>query len=47
MATWIRAIATIYIVIIGTVNHPNMQMNAAEFMESKKLAINYLLVSNK
>lgn len=31
-------IATIYIVIIGTVNHPNMQMNAAEFMESKKLA---------
>ena len=30
-------IATIYIVIIGTVNHPNMQMNAAEFMESKKL----------
>ena len=31
-------IATIYIVIIGTVNHPNMQMNVAEFMESKKLA---------
>lgn len=31
-------IATIYVVIIGTVNHPNMQMNATEFMESKKLA---------
>lgn len=31
-------IAAIYIVIIGTVNHPNMQMNYEEFTESKKLA---------
>lgn len=32
------AIATIYVVITGTVNHPNIQMNSAEFMASKKLA---------
>lgn len=31
-------IAAVYIVIIGTVNHPNMRMNSEEFMESKKLA---------
>ena len=31
-------IAAIYIVITGTVNHPNMHMNAEELMESKKLA---------
>ena len=32
------AIAAIYIAITGTVNHPNMQMNSEELMESKKLA---------
>ena len=31
-------IAAIYIVLTGTVNHPNMHMNAEELMESKKLA---------
>ena len=31
-------IATIYIVITGTANHPNMHMNSEELMESKKLA---------
>lgn len=31
-------IAAIYIGITGTVNHPNMQMNSEELMESKKLA---------
>ena len=30
-------IAVTYIVIIGTVNHPNMHMNSEEFTESKKL----------
>ena len=31
-------IAAIYIVLTGTVNHPNIHMNAEELMESKKLA---------
>ena len=31
-------IAVTYIVIIGTVNHPNMHMNSEELTESKKLA---------
>ena len=31
-------IAVTYIVIIGTVNHPNMHMNSEEFTESKRLA---------
>ena len=31
-------IAAIYIVLIGTVNHPNMHMNSEELIESKKLA---------
>ena len=31
-------IASIYIAITGAINHPNMQMNSEELMESKKLA---------
>ena len=31
-------IAVTYIVIIGTVNHPNMHMNSEKFTESKRLA---------
>ena len=34
----ILAIATVYIEIVGTVNHPNMQMNSTELAESKKIA---------
>lgn len=34
----ILAIAVVYIEIIGTVNHPNMQMNSEELTESKKIA---------
>lgn len=31
-------ISAIYIVLTGTVNHPNMHMNSEELIESKKLA---------
>ena len=39
MAAWSSGYRSyIYMVLTGTVNHPNMHMNSEELIESKKLA---------